>query len=109
MLKVTIKLYPVEWQAMVKLCPKYDEIAGIPMKELALENLLLAEYRSRITPAQVLSWQSKFSNRTYCCTLPVSVAQTLWNEMQHAQLDAHEQLLLNKLDQALTNFHLPKL
>lgn len=109
MLKITLKLYPAEWQAMVRFCPTYQDLQLSSPKSLDAKLILLAEFRGKITPTSVLAWSYRRDNHEFSCRLPVSLVKALWDYMQHQPLSTIDQLLLNKLDRSLTDFKLPKI
>ena len=109
MLKITLKLYPTEWRALVGLCPKYDIVMVVGTKTSDVRSIILAEFRSKLSPDQIIRWHTRRDNNEFSYKIPLSVARSLWDYMQGQPLSTIEQLLLYKLDKAITNFTLPTL
>lgn len=107
MLRITLKLYPAEWRAMIKLCPVFKYVVLEGAKTSDIRGIILAEFRHTISPTQILQWQTRRDNNEFSCKIPLSVARSLWDYMQAQPLSAIETLLLGKLDKALTDFKLP--
>ena len=85
--------------------------------EQTFEEVLLLRHRSAISDILLVEWyfgvffrrflriseSNKPHNSKYQLKVPVSVAITLWQKMQHDLLLNEQQSLLSQLDQQLTN------
>lgn len=99
---VTLKLYPDEFYGLCTyLSGRAAAIDPVPLPYRSLADQVLLEYAWRLNlPVRLATWRSRNPRRSYAFSLPASVAKALHGEMQQQPLNASQQALLMRLDQA---------
>lgn len=107
MLKVTLRLYRHQVGALLEYLPHPGGYSFRKMASLGMEELILAEYRGKISASQVFTWKNRPNTKAYAFTIPLSVARALWSELQYLPIRNHGlQGLLSELDRELKNLGL---
>lgn len=100
--KITFHFYRSEFATLVGMIPdpgqysRWDILNGKSLEEIAL-----LEWRSRITPQQLLTWHLRDRSKQYAVSMPVSVALALWLRCRQMELTIDVQMLSDKIDYTL--------
>lgn len=70
---------------------------------MSLEELTLLDWRGRITPHQLLTWQMRTNQKPYALNLPITVAISLWKVLRNIDLEPELLELSSELDNRLIN------
>jgi hypothetical protein len=100
-----LSLYPQDFRVMIGYLN--FNLAGqdqVPLRLQTVSMLVLLQYLKTFKAHKLLSWHQRRTDKTYKLSMPLAVAKALHEEMLNAMLTGHQQLLLNKLDQAIVNY-----
>lgn len=104
MFKVTLKLYRHQMGALLDFLPHPTELSLRQMAKLTLEEMVLIDYRGKITANQVHTWKHRPNEKPYSLTMPLSVARALWSQLQRLCILSHGlHSLLAEVDRVLKN------
>ena len=104
MFKVTLKLYRHQTGALLDFLPHPTELSLSQMAKLRLEQMVLIDYRGKITATQVHTWKHRPKDKAYALTMPIAVARALWSELQRLPIQTHSiNGLLAEVDRVLKN------
>ncbi|GAB3767395.1 hypothetical protein GCM10028818_00010 [Spirosoma horti] len=104
MLKVRLRLYRHQLGALLEFVPHPNAITFREMATLRLEEIVLIDWRGRITTNQALTWKARPTGKPYTFTMPLAVARALYVELQNLAIISHGlQGLLSELDRELKN------
>ncbi|MGF7217464.1 hypothetical protein GGR92_003638 [Spirosoma lacussanchae] len=103
-MKVPLYVYRSGMVALLQLIhhPSQYSLADA-LNTLTLDELVLIEWRGKITTHNLLTWQLREHNKRYTVNLPVSVAVALWKALRRVPLSPDLQELSDELDRQLTN------
>ena len=105
---LTLKLTPAEFRVLMnflRMCTQ-DQIE-VPLRLQSVTMLVLLQYWRKISPARLATWQLRRSEKFYKHSMPVAVAKACYDLMQAYLLNSHQQILLDRLDQAIINYQDP--
>lgn len=104
MFKVTLKLYRHQMGALLDFLPYPTELSHSQVAKLSLEEMVLIDYRGKITATQVHTWKHRPKDKAYSLTMPIAVARALWSELQRLAILTHSiHGLLSEVDRVLKN------
>ena len=107
---LTLKLYPSELTSLFVFLSRVSrEQFQVPVTLQPLAITVLLTYQTKLPISRVYAWQHRSTKRTYSFQLPMPVAKALHQEMQVTPLTPHQQSLLDQIDLALKNHHIPQL
>jgi hypothetical protein len=101
-MRITLYLTPDEWRGLMQSLPQPVTLPDL--LRLDPRDILLQDYRSRVTQAHLLRWISR-KPRPYAHRLPLAVAVTLHQALPGQPCSEYQQLFLYQLDRALTNLN----
>jgi len=101
MLKVTLRLYRHQFTALLNYLPLPTEYTFRQMASLPLEELILIDYRAKISLQTALTWETRSTDKAYALTMPLQVARVLWKELQQPTTTQSLQGVLWSLDKEL--------
>ncbi|GAB3550676.1 hypothetical protein [Spirosoma fluminis] len=105
---LTLKLHPNEFKSLMQFLRLMQDVHGpVPLMQRHLAGMVLIGYLERWKPHQILAWGQRRVDKAYRLNLPLTVARALYQEMQCSELIGWQQIVLNKLDQALINYQDP--
>ncbi|MVM37226.1 hypothetical protein GO730_05625 [Spirosoma sp. HMF3257] len=99
--KLKLKLYKEQFRQLVLFIPDPGHLSKRDTVNKPLEEILLLEWRGKLTRLQILTWHQREHNRQYTLSLPLSVAVALWRDLQNYALTDELQLLADELDHEL--------
>lgn len=106
---LTLKLTPSEFRDLIyflRMCTRGQQ--AVPLHQQSVAQLVLLDYHNRITATnRLLTWQRRSASKYYRCSLPLAVSKALHDQMQCYLLCPLEQILLDRLDQAIVNYQDP--
>ena len=105
---LTLMLTPTEFRDLMnflRMCTQ--DQTDVPLRLQSVDMLVLLQYRRKIPPARLVTWQLRKPGKFYKHSMPVAVAKTLYNQFQSYLLHMHQQILLDRLDQAIINYQDP--
>ncbi|PRY47139.1 hypothetical protein CLV58_101205 [Spirosoma oryzae] len=103
MFKITLRLYRSQFAAFIGFIPDPRNLSFRESLGLRIEELILLDYRAKLTPAQVFTWRNRPTTKRFAVTISLQVARALYAELQAHQLTPELQGLLCELDQELVN------
>jgi len=102
---LTLGLYPQDFRVMIGyLRFNLADQDKVPLRLQTLPMLVLLQYLNTFKPHKLIIWQHRRADKTYKVSMPLAVAKALHEDMQHALLTSHQQIVLAKLDQAIINY-----
>lgn len=103
-----LKLYPAEFGVLLGYLRFNTEgQESVPLQHQLVTKLVLLQYLQKWTPVRILAWRGKRANKAFSFRMPIVVGLSLYQDMKGALLTHHQQLLLDKLDQAIVNYRDP--
>ncbi|MCX6216586.1 hypothetical protein [Spirosoma sp.] len=109
MFKITLRLYRHQVGALLEFLPHPANYSFRQIAALRIEQMILLDYRSKITANQVFTWKNRPTTKAYAFTLPLPVARALWSELQLPELSYALQEILGGLDKQLKDLGLTRL
>jgi hypothetical protein len=73
------------------------------LRSMSLEQMVLMEWKTKVTYSQVQTWQHRNSRKKYAYKLPLPVAVALWRMLRLARMEPALQMFSDSLDKALVN------
>ena len=108
MTMIPLKLTRIEFQSMIQYLRFNTEgQRQVPFGHQSTNMLVLMDYLESWKILRLLSWSQRRPDKEFKLSIKLPVARALHQEMQHAMLTGHQQLLLDKLDQAIINYRDP--
>ncbi|GAB3990464.1 hypothetical protein GCM10028807_17690 [Spirosoma daeguense] len=100
--KITIKLYREEFVSLYLFAEDPGQLSKwVMLNERSLEEILLVEWRTRITQQQILTWRLRERNKEFALSLPLTVAIAFWLRFGQVPLTIELQTIYSKLTTAL--------
>lgn len=104
---LTIPLCPAEFIAMIAFISRISrDNMDLPLQQQTLSTCVLLAFHTKLRLAQVFAWSRRDARRAYRYRLPTVVALALHREMQYQPLSVHQQTLLLRIDQAITDYQM---
>ncbi|MBN8820781.1 MULTISPECIES: hypothetical protein [unclassified Spirosoma] len=102
--KISLKVYKDGMAGLLQLIKPPTHYSTLTaLNDLSLEELILVEWRGRITNQQITTWRFRTNQKPYTLNLPLSVAVAMWQTLQRLPLSDALQELLNELTRTLVN------
>ena len=100
--KVTVYIYKAGMVSLLNLVhpPSHYSLQSA-LKTLDLEELALIEWRGRITPHNLLTWQLRDNQKQYGVKMSITVAVALWKVLRNVPLNPDLQTVSDALDYSL--------
>ena len=105
---LTLKLTPSEFRLLMnflRMCTQ--DQAEVPLRLQSVGQLVLLQYWRKMPPTRLATWQLRGPKKLYRHSMPVTVAKALYENLQYYMLNPHQQILLDKFDQAIINYQDP--
>lgn len=106
---IALKLYPSEFRELMGYLWIHTE--GQQYLSLDLQQvgkLILINYRDKWTSSRLKIWKHRRADREFTLRLPVVVFLAFYQDMQGVLLTDYQQLLLDKLNQAIVDYQPPR-
>lgn len=105
---LTLSLYPAEFAAMLAFLSRIShEQIDVPLPLQPVTVCLLMSFQEKLKLGATLAWGARDMKRKYKYRIPVPVARALHQELRNYPINPHQQLLLQEIDQAITNYRTP--
>ncbi len=104
MQKIDLYVYRNGFFSLLELAPLPSQFSTEgALNTLSLEELVLIEWRGRITPQQVFTWTLRPYQKRYIVKLSLTLAVALRKLLRTTELTSDLQELSDELDRALVN------
>lgn len=105
---ISLKITRNEFQVIVQFLRTHTAYQNqVPLVHQSTNMIILMDYLATWNPLRLLSWSHRLPTKEYRLGLKRVIALALYQEMQRVGLTDHQQILLNKLDQALVDYRDP--
>ncbi|QMW04050.1 hypothetical protein [Spirosoma foliorum] len=103
MYRVTLKLYREQVRQLILFIPDPGYISKADTVNRTLEEILILEWRAKLTRLQIRTWSERDNNKKYGLSLPMSVAVAFWKDLQNYELTPELRQLLGEIDHELVD------